>query len=111
MKDIDFNVGSSEFGKVMDNKGGFNFLNIPENLYNEKTFFDLYNKPFLEKAIERGDDIVLATKSLDVEDFVNLQTNKLKGMYAEELRYLSIKNIKPINLSDNEWIIIKSWFK
>jgi len=45
------------------NKGGFNVLNVPNELnQNPEQFFNEYNKPFLDEAIARGDDIVLATK-------------------------------------------------
>ncbi len=53
------NVKSTDFG---GNKGGFNVLNVPDELYNQDTFWDLYNKPWLDEAIRREDDIVLATK-------------------------------------------------
>jgi hypothetical protein len=41
--------------------GSYNTLNIPDELYDEATFWEKYNKPWLEKAIDRGDNIVLAT--------------------------------------------------
>ena len=53
------NVKSTYFGA---RKGGFNVLNVPDELYDPDTFWDLYNKPWLDKVINRGDDIVLATK-------------------------------------------------
>jgi hypothetical protein len=53
------NVKSTDFGA---RKGGFNVLNVPDELYDPDTFWDLYNKPWLDEAISRGDDIVLATK-------------------------------------------------
>ncbi len=37
-------------------------MNVPDELYNQDTFWDLYNKPWLDEAIRREDDIVLATK-------------------------------------------------
>jgi hypothetical protein len=46
-------------------KGGFNVLNVPEEIYKSykspKEFFDAVNKPFLDEAIKRGDDIVMAS--------------------------------------------------
>ena len=53
------NVKSTYFGA---NEGGFNVLNVPDELFDPNTFWDLYNKPWLDEAINRGDDIVLATK-------------------------------------------------
>jgi hypothetical protein len=44
--------------------GGFNVLNTPDTYFdaaNPDAFWDDFNKPFLDEAISRGDDIVLAT--------------------------------------------------
>jgi len=106
----DFNVGT-EFGNLSSNIGGFNFLNIPDEIYNTSSdFFNQYNKPWLQQAIERGDDIVLATKHTSVDQVIDPITNELKGCFAEELRFLSQVNYKPINVTAQEWVIIKSWF-
>jgi hypothetical protein len=105
----EFNVGT-EFGSVANNNGGFNFLNIPDNLANASSdFFNQYNKPWLQNAIQRGDDIVLATRPTTKSDFITA-TGSLKGMYAEELKFLVQQNYKPINLSITEWNTIKTWF-
>jgi hypothetical protein len=113
MKDVDFNVGT-EFGKVSENKGGFNFLNIPDDLANTSTdFFNQYNKPWLDAAISRGDDIILATKPIDITKFITKE-GELLGMYAEELKYLAnykVVGYKPINLTQKEWEEIVKWFK
>lgn len=37
-------------------------------------------------------------------------TNPAERVYAEELKFLVQQNYKPINLSVNEWNIIKTWF-
>ena len=106
MTDIDFNVGTS-LGKVRSNSGGFNFLNVPPEL--EKAagdkFFELYNIPWLDAAISRGDDIVLATKPTMLNIYSD--TGKLTT-FGEELKYLtsSIRNYKPKNLTDEEWQIL-----
>ena len=45
--------------------GSFNLLNTPDSLYEmlgPDKFWQQINKPFLNAAIARGDDIVLATK-------------------------------------------------
>lgn len=88
----EFNVGT-EFGTVASNNGGFNFLNIPDNIANASSdFFNQYNKPWLQQAIQRGDDIVLATRPVNQSDFITA-TGQLKGMYAEELKFLCSKII------------------
>ena len=57
----------SELGypKTLDfgaKNGGFNVLNTPDSLYTSPTqFWNDYNKPFLDAAIERGDNFPLAT--------------------------------------------------
>ena len=54
------NVKSTDFG---GNKGGFNVLNVPDDMYkNADQFWNEVNKIWLDEAIARGDDIVLATK-------------------------------------------------
>ncbi|MEO8627542.1 MAG: hemagglutinin repeat-containing protein [Betaproteobacteria bacterium] len=48
--------------------GGFNVLNVPESLskaLGPDKFWEQINKPFLDAAIARGDDIVLASRPLD----------------------------------------------
>lgn len=72
--------------------------------------FELYNKPFLEAAVKRNEDIIIATKHKSKSDVIDASGN-LKGMYAHELKYLSQNNYKPINVSESEWETIKAWFK
>ena len=84
------NVKSTDFGA---RNGGFNVLNVPDELYDPDTFWDLYNKPWLDEAISRGDDIVLATKP---EGIVMQSFNKLTGEwgpsgFAREYDYLRRK--------------------
>jgi len=46
------------------NPGGFNLLNTPDYLYDKlgaDGFWEEYNKPFLDAAIKRGDEIIIAT--------------------------------------------------
>ena len=81
------NVKSTNFGP---NDGGFNVLNVPDELYDPNTFWDLYNRPWLDEAIKRGDDIILATKP---EGTVMRSFNKLSGEwgpsgFAREYDYL-----------------------
>ena len=48
--------------------GSFNLLNTPDSLYQAlgpQRFWEQINRPFLDAAIRRGDDIVLATKPND----------------------------------------------
>ena len=110
MLNSEFNVGTV-YGTSSNNLGGFNFLNISDDLAaNSSDFFNQYNKPWLEALINRGDDIILATRPINKSDFFTL-TGAFKGMYAEELNFLVQNNYKPINLSIEEWDNIKSWFE
>jgi hypothetical protein len=60
------NVKSTEFGPRV---GGFNVLNVPDNLYSPKTFWGDYNRPWLNNAIDRRDNFLLATTpGFDVPD-------------------------------------------
>ena len=63
--------------------GGFNILNVPDELI-KPTFWEDYNKIFLDKAIARGDDIVLATKP--VGD--NIRKNGVLTGFGKEYYYL-----------------------
>jgi hypothetical protein len=69
------------------------------------------NRPFLDEAISRGDDIALATipKAESKSDFI--ANGNAKGMYGKELKYLVENNYKPYNISEDQWIMIKGWFK
>lgn len=119
MKDIkrllnveDFNVGTS-YGKLSQNNGGFNFLNIADDLYISAgdNFFELYNKPWLKAAIDRGDDIILATKPTQKLELIS-KTGKLQnGSFPQEIKYLVQRDFKPKNITDIEWTTIKNWFK
>jgi len=81
------NVKSTDFGS---NDGGFNVLNVPDELYDKETFWNLYNKPWLDHAIERGDDIVLATtpKSNLLMDFDEKSGKYVDPGFGKEYYYL-----------------------
>jgi hypothetical protein len=49
-----------------DKPGGFNVLNVPDNMYKTPDqFWSEVNQPFLDQAIGRGDNIALVTKPTD----------------------------------------------
>lgn len=77
------NIKTLDFGA---RNGGFNVLNVPDELYNPETFWELYNKPWLEKAVNRGDSIVVATKP-NVSNMYIPGTNKLTG-FGNEIKFL-----------------------
>ena len=48
------------------NNGGFNILNAPDGMYKTPDqFWVEVNEPFLKAAVERGDEIYMATKPID----------------------------------------------
>ena len=88
--------------------GGFNVLNVPSNAVENagSQFFETINKPFLDAAVKRGDDIALATIPKKIDD-VLASNGALKGNFAYELDYLVRNNYKPVNVSPAQWEIIK----
>ena len=84
--DMEEIINELEYPKTLDfgeKKGGFNVLNVPDDRYiNPDQFWNEYNKPFLDKAIERGDNIVMATKP-DITKLRNLDTGELTGFGRE----------------------------
>lgn len=52
------NLKNADFG---ERKGGFNVLNVGDGFYEPGTFFEKYNRPWLEQAIKRDDIFYVAT--------------------------------------------------
>ena len=82
------NVKSLDFGS---RDGGFNLLNTPDELYvSPSQFWNEYNKPWLDNAIERNDIFKIATEpTWDNLTRVNMFTGKteLTG-FGREYTYL-----------------------
>lgn len=74
--------------------GDFNMLNTPDEYFQqlgEEGFWNKYNKPFLDKAIERGDVFVMATRPTDKTMYTYENgTKKLTG-FGKEYFYLQSK--------------------
>lgn len=105
----------AEFGSFKnvglgENPGGVNILNYPSHYYDRSTWWERYNRPWLNRAIDRRDDIFLVTIPQKADEVVD-GSGKLKGTFAQELNHLVTRDYKPINVNDIEWVIIKSWFK
>ena len=98
------NVGLGE------TKGGINILNKPDYYYDPSSWWNAYNKPWLDKAITRGDDIFLTTIPTRSDDLIDALGN-LKGAYSQELDLLATRNYKPINISEEIWFDIKYWLR
>lgn len=100
---------STNFGS---GPGGFNVLNVPDDVVRSagEQFFEIVNKPFLDEAIRRGDDIALATIPWSKEELVS-SSGQLKGAFAKEMQYLASIDYKPINVTSEQWGVMKEWFK
>ena len=65
---------------------GFDVLNVPDEYYKSPDqFWDKYNRPFLDDAISRGDNISLATTP--TQDVLEYPDGSLRG-YGREINYL-----------------------
>lgn len=100
-------LGSFKNVGLGETKGGINILNKPDHYYDAMTWWNAYNKPWLDKAITRGDDIYLATIPTKADDII--KDDKLLGAYAEELKHIATRNYKPKNISDVKFQQIKNW--
>ena len=81
MKNIVNEMGNEKSTYFGEKKGGFNVLNVPDDMYKDADqFWNEINKPWLDEVIKRGDDIVLATKP---EGRVMQSFNKLTGEWGQ----------------------------
>ena len=66
---------------------GFNLLNTPDEYYvNPEQFWNEYNKPFLDAAIER-DDVFLMATPINEQTMFTENMSSLSG-YGREIEYL-----------------------
>lgn len=76
-------------------QGGFNVLNTPDEYYiTADQFWAEYNKPFLAAAMERGDDIVMATPISN--STIYTKSGALTG-YGREYKYLCSSGYELVN--------------
>jgi hypothetical protein len=101
-------LGSFKNVGLGETLGGINILNKPDHYYDASSWWDAYNKPWLNNAIDRGDDIYLATIPKSSDDILDA-TGNLKGAYAQELNHLASRNYKPKNITEKDWIDIRRW--
>ena len=94
-KNIIKELGVPKSTDFSGNKGGFNLLNTPDELYKTpEQFWNEYNKPFLDSAIDRGDDILMATPINN--NTLYTKTGELTG-YGKEYFYLKSKGYKLVS--------------
>lgn len=94
-------LGSFKNVGLGETKGGINLLNRPDFYYDKINWWNSYNKRWLEKAIERGDDIFVATE-IRIDKLFNATENEITT-FGKEMKLLMDKRYKPINLSVKEW--------
>ena len=94
--------------------GSVHMLNIPEGMYDMPTFFDDFNKAFLDMVIANQDkiEVVFATKPDNIDLFKAWDTaikdfsfNENSGLFepsgfAKEVKYLRDRGIKKVWLND-----------
>ncbi|MEL7004024.1 MAG: hypothetical protein AAFN93_14980, partial [Bacteroidota bacterium] len=108
IKQLFTDLGSFKNIGLGETKGGLNLLNRPDAVANSGDWWVNHNMPWLDAAIQRGDDIYLATKPAKKSDIVD-DAGNLKGAFAKELNHLVDNGYKPKNISDGEWQSIKNW--
>lgn len=84
------NVKSTYFGA---NEGGFNVLNVPDDMYKCRSVLEYINVKWLEEAIARDDVFIMATKPTEgATSFIDINTGtrKLTG-FGREYEYLTGK--------------------
>ncbi len=78
--------------KFKSNDGGFNILNVFDDLYiSAKQFWEEYNKPWLDKVIARGDVIMLATlpRQKNIYKIDQITGQKVLTGFGREYFYLT----------------------
>lgn len=98
-------LGSYKNVGLGETKGGINLLNRPNHYpyTGPQQWWDAFNYNWLKNALDRGDDIYLATK-----DFSKLMDKGKITTYAYEVRYLIQRNYKPVNVTNQEWIELET---
>ena len=91
--------------EVGETIGSVNLLNMPDTYWNPTTWFKDYNKDWMLRAINRGDDIYI-TSRIDINSLYNLKNDgvtRYGSYFANELNELVEAGVKPKNLTQIEW--------
>jgi hypothetical protein len=84
---------------------------MPDTYFNGATWWVDHNKAWITRAINRGDDIYIASPLNNINMNVdNILVSQQFGpsYYANELKTLVDANYKPINLTNAEWQNVKT---
>ena len=113
MRDLFEELGSFKNVGLGETKGGINILNKPDYYYDVTTWWNAYNKPWLDRAIARGDDIFVATE-IKFDKLFDASKNEITS-FGYEMKSLNDRNYKPVNFTTKQWddakIIINQVFK
>jgi len=90
--------------QVGEAPGSVNLLNMPDTYWNPATWFEDFNKDWMLRAINRGDDIYIASP-INANSLLNETQAGVKygSYYANELNELVKVGLKPKNISQAEW--------
>ena len=83
---------------------------MPDTYFNGPTWWVDHNRDWILRAINRGDDIFIASplKNIDMSvDNILVSQHYGPSYYANELKALVDANYKPKNLTTIEWENIK----
>ncbi len=107
IKELFNNLGSYKNVGLGENKGGVNLLNRPRHYdyFSPEQWWNTWNKNWLETAINRGDDIYLAT---EVSLSKLIDVTKKPTTFSFEIRELVKREYKPCNVNESEWLNIKN---
>lgn len=90
--------------QVGETAGSVNLLNMPDAYFNGVTWFDDYNRDWMRRAINRNDDIYIASP-IDESTLYN----EFGGSYfAKELNELILAGVRPRNVDLTFWNAKKS---
>lgn len=91
--------------------GSVNLLNMPDTYFNGATWWVDHNRAWIQRAIDRGDDIYIASSLKDIDmsvDNILLSQQYGPSYYANELNALVKVDYKPINMTMAEWTEVKT---
>jgi len=74
---------NTDFGARL---GGFQVLNVPDELYKPSTFWKKYNEKWLKQACDRGDDVKVISDAFDIE--LVLKNDELTG-FGKEIEFMN----------------------
>lgn len=84
---------------------------MPDTYFNGPTWWIEYNNAWIQRAINRGDDIYIASALTNIDltvDNILVSLQYGPSYYARELNELVKIDYKPTNLTTAEWTNVKN---